>query len=146
MRIYNTLKKMITNTDSNEISDDYGLTDNFSACGIKVKLSKKEYSIWSKQYFQGSTSYKIFFNKVYNKNLMRMQTIIDDAYALAKQGCVMQETYVSFYLDEYNFIEIPFDIFSINYDISDASKRMTQWDISNRKRILKKYPEYETDN
>ena len=111
-------------------------------CLITHKLRRKQYELFAMYYYRGATSYRIFFTKVFMRNMKHITPITNAAEKRANKGCDIDATFVRFYMDKVNYIDIPFDDFSEKKNMRINRRKAKLWHKTNVLRILKKYPKY----
>lgn len=109
-------------------------------CLITHKLRKKQYELFAMYYYRGATSYRTFFTKVFMRNMKHITPITKSATKKADKGCDIDATFVRFYMDKINYIDIPFEFFSEKKNMRTNRRNAKLWHKTNVLRILKKYP------
>ena len=111
-------------------------------CLITHKLRKKQYKLFALYYYRGITSYKTFFTRVFLRNMKHITPITNAAKKKSSSGCDIDATFVRFWMDKINYIDIPFDDFSEKRNMRLSRRNTKLWNKTNILRILKKYPEF----
>ena len=120
-------------------NDSYGAEVN--RCMIRHRLKEDEYLLFSIFYYKGSTSYKSFFKNVFGlDNIKKMRIIADAAVKKAKSNCNIDFTFIRFYKNKYEFIDIPFEVFSDKRDMPEAKRNTKLWHRANINRLIVKNP------
>jgi hypothetical protein len=143
MKIFNILKKITGFDEQNKLTS---ISSNKCRCEIKLKSS--EFILLCRYYYVGYTSYGSFFKKVWHSDPTRTLEIMEKAKKLANGGCEIESTFIYFYLDSQNFIEIPFDVYSDKRELPISIRNTRTWNKNNILRILKLYPyftEYDSE-
>ncbi len=111
-------------------------------CLITHKLRRKQYELFAMYYYRGATSYRTFFTKVFMRNMKHITPITKAATKKAQSGCDIDATFVRFWMDKVNYIDIPFDDFSEKKNMRINRRNNKLWHKTNTLRILKKYPDF----
>ncbi len=134
MGILNSLKRMITGTDTNDITNS--LEDEKERCLIEIKITKHQFDLSALYYYNGSTSYRSFFKYVFLYNINKINEIFNDAEKKANDGCYIENTIVRLKHNNKRYIDIPFNIFSNMKDMNLNIIKNKPWHRSNIKRLL----------
>ena len=113
-------------------------------CLITHKLRKNQYKLFALYYYRGATSYRTFFTKVFMRNKKHILPITTAAKKRARGGCDIDNTFVRYWMDKLNYIDIPFDDFSEKKDMRMSRRNNKLWHKNNIIRISKKYPSITT--
>ncbi len=122
------------NNNSNNSHDSY--SQEVKRCLVEYKLKKEEYDLFAVLYYQGYTSYRDFFNFVFNNNITKMREIVSRATEKAEDGCNIDFTFIRFYNDKINYIDIPFDVFTDKKNMKMSVRNTKLWNKENIKRLL----------
>ena len=122
-------------TNTNQNTNDY-YSSEVKRCMIEVKLKKAEYRLLSIAYYRGATSYRTFYENVFMRKADKIMKIIKKANEKSSDGCNIDFTFVRFYKDNRNYIDIPFEDFSMKKDMTLSRRNTKIWNKENLKRIL----------
>ena len=107
-------------------------------CELRVEMEEKEMKVLAIFYYgNGRTSYRNIQKYIENKR--KIFGVLRRAKRKAAKGCIISETFVSFYYNSGNFINIPFDVFVETSDMDMNLREKCDWHQENEKRILKHY-------
>ena len=134
LNIGNSSKEKQKNTN-----DSYN--SEVKRCMIELKLTKAEYKLFSIAYYRGATSYKTFFRNVFMRKSTKILQVIKEANKKSASGCNIDFTFVRFYKDNQEYIDIPFEVFSEKRDMRLERRNMKMWNKENLKRLIVKNPE-----
>lgn len=109
-------------------------------CLVKCKLTKRQYSAFAMYYYRGATSYRTFYRTVFVRRISVLKKVMKDAEIKSKSGCDIDNTYVRFYQDKINYIDIPFDDFSEKKDMRLSRRNTKLWNKNNILRLLRQNP------
>jgi len=137
MSLFGSLSSLLKKRN-NGSDDSYG--KEVKSCLIKSKLNKIEYELMSIYYYKGHTSYRSFFKYVFMRNISKIKKILDEAEKKAAKGCNIDFTFVRFYKDTLNYIDIPFDVFSEKRNMRMNRRNNKLWNKANIVRLLRNNP------
>ena len=138
MKIFNILKKMTGFEEQSEQINSIGAGN----CVVKVKIHPVDFLVLAQKYYIGHTSYKVFFKHAFGSDPKATLEVMEKAEVLAKKGCAIENTYVVFYVDSQQYIEIPFDVYSDKRDMPIYMRNTRTWNKNNLLRILKLFPTF----
>ena len=138
MGIFSALKKLTGFEDQAEQIDSVSK----GSCVVKVKIDASDFIMLAKNYYVGHTSYKAFFKNAFSSNPKITLEVMEKAKELAIKGCAIESTYVIFYVDSQQYLEIPFDVYSDKRDMPIYMRNTRTWNKNNLLRILKLFPDF----
>jgi hypothetical protein len=109
-------------------------------CLVSCKLRKAQYDAFAMLYYRGATSYRTFYRTVFIRKTTQLKKVMQDAEKKSKSGCDIDNTYVRFYKDKMNYIDIPFDDFSEKKDMRLNRRNTKLWNKNNILRLLRQNP------
>lgn len=125
-------------SQTNTSNDSYGA--EVQKCLIPHKLKHDEFDLFSLLYYQGYTSYRDFFKYVFDNNISKMKKIVRDASKKASEGCNIDFTFIRFYKDDNNYLDIPLDVFTSKKNMSIRRRNTKIWNKINIKRLVSNNP------
>lgn len=127
-----------SSTDNDQTNDTQA--ENINKCLVEIKLKKDDYKLFSIAYYRGYTSYKSFLENVFANNPTITRKVIKGATKKSDVGCAIDMTYIRFYKDSRNYIDIPFEIYSDINDMSMSRRNRKVWNRENIKRLIAQDP------
>jgi len=94
---------------------------------IECKLTETEYTLLSIFHIMGMTSYRSIYKKVFISKSSKILKVINTANIKAKEGYLIEEVYVKFYKSRYEYIYIPYSVFSQVKDIGKGKLQNSDW-------------------
>lgn len=128
--------RLLRNKDFNDQESNDSYSKEIDKCRIECALTKSEYQLAELNYYRGHNCYKTFFKYVFVYNIKKIKKVLLDAKKMADNGCAIDFTFVRFYHNNKDFIDIPFEVFAAKNDMKDNVLRRKLWHKANIKRII----------